>query len=138
MTTFQPVRHHAIEHCFCCGTENPHSMRLKVFSHAEGLFAQARLSYDHEGAEGSAHGGAIAALFDELIGSVADHLQTPAVTANLSVDFRAPIPLPATLDLWATWPEIDGRKLWFRSTARLDGRLVAEAAGLWITRRPDD
>lgn len=136
MTPRHELRYHTREDCFCCGRANPHSMGMRIFTRADGLEAEVSMTWAHEGSHGNAHGGAIAALFDELIGCLASHLDMPAVTANLSVDFRAPVPLPAALTMRAQCDSVEGRKLWVSAQMFLDSRLVAEARGLWI-RRPE-
>lgn len=130
------VRYHQLNACFCCGDRNPHSMGMRITAAGSGtLAAEAKLTQDHEGAHGNAHGGAVSALFDELLGCLAQYLGMPAMTASLTVDYRAPIPLPASVTMQARCDEVEGRKLWVSADMRLGEGLVAEAHGLWI-RRP--
>jgi acyl-coenzyme A thioesterase PaaI-like protein len=86
----------------------------------------------HQGAPGLAHGGAVAAALDDLFGGVLVMLEAPAVTANLNVDFRAPVPLGSELALRARCTGASGRKLTFHATVEHDGRLLAEASALFV------
>jgi acyl-coenzyme A thioesterase PaaI-like protein len=108
------------------------SFGLEVREAGRALVGAARLDHRHEGARGAAHGGALAALLDELLGDLTSHIGQPAVTASLTVDFRAPIKLPRTIELRAWCERVEGRKLFLRGEIR-DGQIVAaEAHGLWI------
>jgi acyl-coenzyme A thioesterase PaaI-like protein len=86
----------------------------------------------YEGPPGHCHGGLIAAMFDELLGFVQ---QKPGFTAYLKVDYRAPTPLNRELVLKGWIDRIEGRKRYIRGTCHLDGRLLTEAEGLFISPR---
>jgi acyl-coenzyme A thioesterase PaaI-like protein len=102
--------------------------------HADGERVRADVVFDqrHQGAPGLAHGGAVAAAFDDLFGGLLVMLETPAVTANLNVDFRAPVPLGAGVALHAHCAGQDGRKLRFQAVAEHDGQRLAEATALFL------
>jgi acyl-coenzyme A thioesterase PaaI-like protein len=87
------------------------------------------------GAPGRLHGGLMMAFFDEALGLVCMHLGAETMTASLTVDFRAPVYVGATLDLRAWVEGRDGRKWRICGETRDRDRLVAEARGLWIAAR---
>jgi acyl-coenzyme A thioesterase PaaI-like protein len=119
--------------CFCCGHANPMSFQLEVLSAGErAVTGHARVDHRHEGAWGALHGGAVTALFDEVLGKVAVHMGTIAATATLTVDFRAPIILPAEIEIRGWCEKLEGRKLHLRADLRSGGLVAAEAHGLWI------
>ena len=123
---------HDNPHCFCCGAANPVSFGLEVHADGTALLGAARLDHRHEGAQGAAHGGALAALMDEMLGDLSSHIGRPAVTASLTIDFRAPIKLPRTIELRAWCERIEGRKLFLCGEIRDGQTVAAEAHGLWI------
>jgi len=118
--------------CFGCGPDNPAGIGLRM--RVDGDDVRADLVFDerHGGAPGLAHGGAVAAALDDLFGGVLVVLESPAVTANLNVDFRAPVPLGKELALTARCTGMNGRKLTFHATVELDGALLAEATALFL------
>jgi acyl-coenzyme A thioesterase PaaI-like protein len=125
-------------HCFICGIDNPANMAMQLEGDGATLRGVARLDHRHEGARGSAHGGAISAMADELLGELTTYLGRSAVTASLTVDFRRPIPLPADLTLHGWVEREEGRKLWVAAEFHLGTDLVAEAHGLWVVPRSED
>lgn len=119
-------------HCLGCGDENPASTRLRLRIEKDRVLGEVTLDRRHEGAPGFAHGGAVAVVLDDALGSLLVLLKRPAVTARLEVDYRSPVFLERLLRVEAWIEEVDGRK--FRLAGRLlDGnKLVAEAHGLFI------
>jgi acyl-coenzyme A thioesterase PaaI-like protein len=92
----------------------------------------------HLGRNGAAHGGAVAMLFDSLLGYTAFKLSGSRAqrTAFLHVDYRniAPVEEPLTVD--AGIDRIEDRKI-FVSGRLLDGDTVlAEAHALFVKLRP--
>jgi acyl-coenzyme A thioesterase PaaI-like protein len=85
-----------------------------------------------EGAPGRAHGGIVAALFDEAMGFVLSIACTPAFTGRLSVTYRAPVPLGVPLEFRARLTRRDGRKLLMAGEARHGDTLLAQADSLFV------
>jgi acyl-coenzyme A thioesterase PaaI-like protein len=85
------------------------------------------------GSGGSAHGGAIALLFDEVLGLIASSGPAGRTrTASLTVDFRSLTPIDTTLDVAAWVTREEGRKRFLHAEIRHGGVLCAEADGLFI------
>ncbi|XP_050840530.1 acyl-coenzyme A thioesterase THEM4-like isoform X1 [Serinus canaria] len=87
-----------------------------------------------EGHPGLAHGGAIATLIDTSLGTLALAVAGRVVTANLSIDYVAPVPLLSVLLLQAFLQRRQGRKL-FLGCDLWDAEgttLHAKATGLFI------
>ena len=94
----------------------------------------------HQGAPGLAHGGVLAAAFDEVLGAAAELAHLPLVTVRLECDFHRPVPLGATLHLDARCTGIDGRKVYTAGAGRLDapdGPVAVRAAGLFVKVPPE-
>ena len=117
--------HHA--NCFGCGPDNPAGLHLQMHHDGRRVHAQLTLDHRHEGSPGYAHGGTVAAALDDLFGGVLVMLVQPAVTAKLTVDYRAPVRLGRPLALTAWADRVQGRKLHLKATMHDDDRLVAEA-----------
>lgn len=128
--TYDIPAHHP--NCFGCGTENPSSMGLQMHVKSRRVLGTIRFAPHHEGGPGLAHGGAVAAVFDDVLGAVPSALHLPAVTASLTVEFRAPAVLGDDLEVEAHLERRDGRKLYTRATMRRGTALLAEAHALFI------
>lgn len=84
-----------------------------------------------QGPPGHAHGGSIAALLDETMGSLCWVRGYWVLVANLNVDFKAPVPLNRVIRVDSTIERIEGRKIF--TTGRVyddDGTLYATGTGL--------
>lgn len=122
--------------CFGCGERHPAPLGLQLVA-AEGVAVTGtmRVSEAQQGAPGLAHGGILAAVMDELLGSLNWLLMTPSVTARLTTDFVRPVPVGAVLYLSAQAVRLDGRKLTVRGEGRLnavDGPVAVRAEGLFV------
>jgi acyl-coenzyme A thioesterase PaaI-like protein len=97
---------------------------------------RARSGEAFEGAPGRAHGGMVAALFDEVMGFVLSITCTPAFTGRLTVTYRAPVPLGVPLEFRARLTRRDGRKLLMAGEARRGDTVLAEAEALFVAVDP--
>ncbi len=91
-----------------------------------------------EGPPGHAHGGSMAALLDQIMGSACFVLGHIVLAAKIDVSFRNKMPLGtvATLEAWVE--RIDGRKLTPRAHLLGPGGIVyAESSGLFIKFQPE-
>jgi acyl-coenzyme A thioesterase PaaI-like protein len=129
----------ALQHypgCYACGEEHPHGLHLRaVAGEGASVSAQLTITTAHQGAPGLAHGGVVAAVFDDLLGFVPVLMGRIAVTARLETSYRAPIPVGSTLHWSAAGTGVVGRKIFTHGQARLgepDGPLAAEAAALFV------
>lgn len=92
----------------------------------------------HLGRNGAAHGGAVALLFDSVLGYTAYKLTESRYqrTAFLHVDYRNIAPVEKTLRVEAGIDRIEGRKI-FVEGRLLDGDTVlAEAEALFVRLKP--
>jgi acyl-coenzyme A thioesterase PaaI-like protein len=88
------------------------------------------------GVKGVVHGGVVSMLFDELLGSVANH--EPGewwATASLRVEYRAPTPVGQTLDATVGLVERTERKCTIKGQLYAGDVLCAEAEGLFVKAR---
>ena len=83
----------------------------------------------------AAHGGAIALVFDDVLGRLVETTTTGGRTAYLRVDFRNLTPADEDLDFLGTVVSMEGRKVRLRMELYRERTLLAEGDGLWITPR---
>ena len=125
----------SLEHypdCIVSGPANPMGIALECRREGDDAVATVSLGAAFEGAPGRAHGGIVAAVFDDVMGFVLSMVPTPAYTGRLSVGYLAPTPLEIELEFRARLRDRDGRKLWIEGEATADGGRFAEAEGLFI------
>jgi hypothetical protein len=120
------------------GTCNPVAPPLVMWTEGEGLpdgpeghRSEGRVTFGmaHQGPPGHAHGGAVAAVYDDFLGR---SQRQAGFTGRFTVTFRKPTPLDRELELRAWVDRVDGRKRWVLGTCHLDGVLLSEAEGLFI------
>jgi acyl-coenzyme A thioesterase PaaI-like protein len=92
--------------------------------------------YPYEGPPTCVHGGVIAELFDELLGSANIIAGQAGMTGTLTVRYRKPTPLLAPLDIVARHTGTDGRKIFAWGGLYHEGELTAEAEGIFIEVKP--
>jgi len=122
--------------CYGCGIDHPTGLHLRVVA-GEGLSIRAEfdVTEHHQGAPGLAHGGVLAAAFDESLGALNWLLRHPAVTVRLETDFRRPVPVGSRLHIRAEVVGQSGRKVYTRASGRLapdDAQPAVEAAALFV------
>ena len=97
-----------------------------------GVRARVRLGPSHEGPPHGVHGGVIAALFDELLGHAQMVHPVRALTAHLTVRYRAVTPIDEDLDFYAQVVHASGRRWAGRATCVAGDAVTAEADGLFV------
>lgn len=127
-------------HSFVSGDPDGERIRIAYYRHAERGDRVGKVWFG-PGAEGPpshAHGGAVAAVLDEAMGTNA-WLQGHAVLAGtLTIRYRAPTPLERVCTVDTRLEAVEGRKV--RATSTLsgaDGTLYAEGEGTFVVMRPE-
>lgn len=118
--------------CVVSGKANPLGIAIQAVREGDEAVARVTLGPAFEGAPGRAHGGIVAAVFDDTLGYVLLMEGTPAYTGRLSITYRAPTPVNEPLEFRARLREREGRKLHIVGQARHGDTLVAEADALFI------
>lgn len=114
------------------GPANPMSLAAEYEKDGEGVLTRVTLGPAFEGAPGRAHGGIIAALFDETMGTVLPLAGTLAFTGTLTIAYRAPAPLEQELLIRARITSKQGRKINIEATGHAQDMLFAEAQAVFI------
>lgn len=88
------------------------------------------------GANGAAHGGSLAVVFDQVLAQVAQYRRSVSRTAYLNVSYRAVTPVLKPLTVEGRLERIDGRKRFVHGAIIDDGVVTAEAEALYVQIRP--
>ncbi len=86
----------------------------------------------YEGAPGCAHGGWVAAIFDEALGMACIFSGGPAMTVELTVTYRKPTPTKVPLRIEARFDRQVGRKIYTSGDLWAGDQLIAQSQGLFI------
>ena len=123
-----PLSHGALNRCFGCGQDNRTGLRLRFFIDREkSIVCRFQLARRFEGPPGFAHGGVIATLLDEAMSKSNRAQGVVAMTRQMEIDYRKPVPLKKPLVLTARHTNGQGRK--HRCEAE-----IADAAGNVLAR----
>lgn len=118
------------------GLTNPTSADIEVQFEPDGVVARVVLRRAFEGAPGRAHGGIVAAAFDDVTGFVIGQLREPAFTGELTVRYLAPVPVDEPLEMRARLESRERRKLFITAEARHGEQVVATCRAIYITVDP--
>lgn len=115
------------------GRSNALAAPLSISFDGERTIGHATYGESYEGPPGSVHGGHVIAAFDDLLGVAQAASGTAGFTGTLTVRLVARTPLHRRIDYEAGVAGRDGRKVttWGRST--LDGEVLAEASGIFVS-----
>ena len=131
--------HMFIDHSPLVGPLNPLAPPIAISADGTKVTGVVTFGAAYEGPPGCVHGGFIAAAFDEVLGLAQGMSGRPGMTARLTVQYRSPSPLLQALHFVGDIDHVDGRKIFTKGELRVaaDGRLCAEAEGLFISMNPE-
>jgi acyl-coenzyme A thioesterase PaaI-like protein len=118
------------------GSANPTGVELDVRFEGDEVVATVVLRKAFEGAPGRAHGGIVAAAFDDITGFVIGMIQAPAFTGELTVRYLAPVPVDEPLEIRARLDGRERRKLFISAEARRGDVVIATCRATYITVDP--
>ncbi len=119
---------------FVSGDPEGNRFRIRYFRDSEKhLHARIWFGPETEGPPGNAHGGSMAAVFDEALGLAAWAAGYPIVVGNLNVSFRNLLPLQKVVTLESQVVSAEGRKVKVRGRLFCDETVYAEGECLCIT-----
>jgi acyl-coenzyme A thioesterase PaaI-like protein len=134
--------------CFGCGPQAEYGLHLVCRLDGETLRTSYTFSDKHEGAPGIAHGGAVAALVDDVCGFSLFVIQKPAVTRKLEVEYLRPVLVGVEYDVVARVDRTERRKIsvscvgtapdgtpTFRGNALF---VIVDLSHFDVVNRPDD
>lgn len=115
------------------GLANPMSIAATYEHQGQEAVARVVLGPAFEGAPGRAHGGIVAALFDETMGAVLPTAGTLAYTGSLTINYRAPTPIGEELEIRARVTGREGRRLTMKAAGTTAGSTFADATAVFIS-----
>lgn len=119
--------------CFGCGSENTSGLHLQAWRIGDEIYADVAFDERHIGGPGLAHGGAIAAACDELLGFTLWLVGAPAVTRALTIDYLAPVPLHETHRVTAKVDKEKGRAIHVSLVGTsASGKVAFTANGVYV------
>jgi acyl-coenzyme A thioesterase PaaI-like protein len=120
--------------CYGCGPDNPTGFGLVAHA-ADGAAVEAVYRFDRrfEGGPGVVHGGATAALLDDLFGRLLVRILVLAVTVDLQVRYRRPVHLEDACDLRAELVDQSAKDLHLRAVLHQHGEQKVTATGHFRT-----
>jgi acyl-coenzyme A thioesterase PaaI-like protein len=114
------------------GTAHPAAPQLHTTPTGDGVAGTVVLGPAHEGGPGLAHGGVLSLLIDHAMGQALFTAGHSAMTVSLEVRYRAPTLLGSPLAVSAKVAGREGRKLFVTAQIAMDGRVTAEARGVFV------
>ncbi len=126
------------KNCFVCGHDNPHGLKARFFEHDGGAVTELTAEPHFEGYQGLYHGGILASLLDEVMIKAVLSRGVFAVTAEMTVRFKKPIPTGTKLRL--TGKITGAKKRVYTTTGEAlgpDGTIFATATGTYIQAREE-
>jgi acyl-coenzyme A thioesterase PaaI-like protein len=125
-------------HCFCCGKDNDLGLKLE-FSYPEPGTAETRCTIPghFSGWKSTTHGGFLAMLMDEIMAHACISAGELAITAQMTVRYRNPIPTGEEI-LVAGRVKAQRSRI-IETTAVItqkEGLVVAEAEGRFLKAQP--
>lgn len=124
------------DHCFVSGRWNPLGIGMDARREGDGVRATVTLGAAFEGAPGRAHGGIVAAIFDDVMGYLLTVHEIPAFTGELTVRYLAPTPMGIELTFRSWIIHRDGRRLLTEAEATADGKRIATGTATFIEVDP--
>jgi len=123
--------------CPVSGATNPLAPTMQVRRRGEAVEARVQLGPAFEGAPGRAHGGVVAAVFDDVMGFLCTVHGVATYAGELTVRYLAPTPIDDELVVTAWIAERFPRKLRTEASARHRGEVVAHASCIGVIIEPE-
>lgn len=136
------TKHHRStkNHCFGCGPDNPEGMRLKFVldEQNEEFVCKFKLPKRYVGPPGHAHGGIIATILDEAMGKANKIKHVIALTKEMTVEYKAPVPLGKPLVAIGRNESVHGRAyINIAEIRNSEGEVLAKSRGTFIAIDPE-
>lgn len=118
------------------GRGHPYGLPLRVYRKGDRAITDVTLDRSHQGAPGMAHGGFVAAIYDDLLGFLLMLQETIAFTAYLTINYKAGTMIGEPLRFESWIDRVEGKKIFLAGECRDSaGTIVTTADGLFIDAR---
>lgn len=118
------------------GPANPMGVHVEVEFLDDEVVGVVTLLPAYEGGPGRAHGGMVAAIFDDVTGYVLRIAQTAAFTGTLSVRYHKPTPMEVPLTFRARLVGREERRLFITADCHHGETLISSCEATYITIDP--
>jgi acyl-coenzyme A thioesterase PaaI-like protein len=118
------------------GLANPAAVDIEVEPGGGDVVARVVFRRGFEGPPGRAHGGMIAAAFDDVTGFIIGRIGQPAFTGELTVRYVGPTPIETPVTMTARLDGRERRKLFISGEATVDGVVTATCKAIYIAIDP--
>lgn len=120
--------------CFVCGSSNPQNMHVTWYADQDGnVSTRVTLGPAQQGPPNYVHGGASAALLDEVMGAAVWYAGNKVVAVNLECEYRRPLPLGVELLVRGQIVGQEGRVVRARGEIVLpDGQIGVVGRGIYV------
>ena len=131
-TSLTPISPHGP--CYVCGDESPHGINLTWYAREDGsIFTEVKLTVKQQGPKGHIHGGASAAILDEIIGVAIWRAGFNVAVVNMDINFRKAIPVDTMITAEARMTKKEGRKIFGIGEIRLpDETIAVSCTGIYV------
>jgi acyl-coenzyme A thioesterase PaaI-like protein len=127
-------------HCFGCGAANPLGMKLafELDLGARRTHGRFILGPNFRGGGSFAQGGIIAVVLDEAMGKISKVAEERAVTAEMSIEYKKPVPVDREIVVEG-WQETEQGRNRFRVAEIRDteGNVLARGKGRFVVVRDE-
>jgi acyl-coenzyme A thioesterase PaaI-like protein len=114
------------------GRGNPLAPPMRMWADGDVIRGEAHFTAPYEGPAGRVHGAWVAACFDEILGCAQGASGAFGYTGMLTITLRRATPLYTTITYEAGFSHREGRKIHGWGKCYADGRLTAEATGVFV------
>lgn len=118
------------------GESNAIAPGLRFAQDLPTVVASVNCGLAYQGPPGCVHGGVIAWIFDALLSRVQHVNGLFGMTGGLSIRYLAPTPIETELRGEAEVQRMEGRKAFITGRLLADGKVTAEAEGVFILPKP--
>ena len=118
------------------GLANPAAVDIEVEPGGDEVVARVLFRKGFEGPPGRAHGGMIAAAFDDVTGFIIGRIGQPAFTGELTVRYVGPTPIETPVRMTARLDGQERRKIFISGEATVDGVVTATCKAIYIAIDP--
>ncbi len=119
--------------CPVSGHDNPLALPAVAWREGDEAVVRATLGRAHEGAPGRAHGGVVAALFDDAFGYLTGLGGEPTYGGRLEVSYHHPTPLGQPLEVRCHFTERGRRRRHATGTLSHRGKVLVRADAVLVT-----
>ena len=124
--------------CFVCGSANPRGLGATLWVDDNGtVFTDITFDEGQQGPPGHAHGGALAAVLDEVMGMATWQAGYQVLAVHLEVDYKQPVPLGQQVHITGQVTEADGRVVRTSGEVRLQNDIIAAVGHGVYVHAPD-